>query len=300
MIRSPSLVLIQLRVSRRVSETRIAEKEKEQKGKHVDIKTGEKGTPVKRPASVASPSKTKLAPTTKSEVKSPLRHSQKGPAPKVPVSSAIPELPPKKGDRPKGDRPKGDRPKGDRPKGDRPKGDRPKGDRPKSDRPKSDAEPTTKPTATSVPIQFGAIDPKPIPSPPVDKIEADLKKVAEKLEREPEQPAKALSHVDSRSSTLSTRSTKEKMEELKNGDGVKRDFPEELTESDDDTEEDQGYDVPPPAIVVAPCVPRIPEKQSRGEWITKLQRVMTRVTIIKTGNDTIAHKFEMTQVNFPY
>ena len=204
-----------MRVSRRVSETKIAEKEKkEKKVKEKEVKSEKKEPAPPLPATAAVAVKGE-----KQEGKSPIRHAQKGPAPKAPV----PELPPKQKETLKQDQ-----------------------------EVKSGPEGKVQPPTVEVKKE-------PKPAEPVDKIEADLKKVAEKLEQ------KTPPKYETQSSITSLGSTKEKMDELRNADGIKRDFPEELTDSDSDDENDfeQVYDIPPQPIVAA--VPRIPEKQSKGK-----------------------------------
>ena len=205
-----------MRVSRRVSETKIAEKEKkEKKVKEKEVKSEkEPAPPLPAIAAVAVKGE-------KPEGKSPIRHAQKGPAPKAPV----PDLPPKQKETLKQDQ-----------------------------EVKAGSEVKVQPPTVEVKKE-------PTPAEPVDKIEADLKKVAEKLEQ------KTPPKYETQSSISSLGSTKEKMDELRNGDGIKRDFPEELTDSDSDDENDfeQVYDIPPQPIVAA--VPRIPEKQSKGKII---------------------------------
>ncbi|XP_072020252.1 LOW QUALITY PROTEIN: uncharacterized protein [Amphiura filiformis] len=213
-----------LRVSRRVSETRIAEKEKEQqKVKEHEVKE----VKVEKAPIPAAAGKTDKEPipkvarkAEKIERKSPKRRSQKGPAPK------IPELPPKQAERP--------------------------------EEPVETA-PVEPPAPAPAPAIVAAIEvekKKPETQQVEDKIEADLKKVAEKLEKEGPK-------YETQSSVASSTSTKEKMEELKSGDGIKRDFPEELTDTDSDENDfEQLYDIPPAPIVAAPI---IPDKQSKAQ-----------------------------------
>ncbi len=202
-----------------MSETRIAEKEKEQqKVKENEVKQEVKE--VKEEVKEVKPEKEPTAAIVKKdkvEGKSPRRHAQnKGPAPK------IPDLPPKQGDRVK------------------------------------------QPPETTVTKQPAPPPPEPEKQKPEvieDKIEADLKKVAEKLEQE---EPKLKTKVESSPASTTSSSTKDKGQKLKDDENVKRDFPQELTDTDSDgNDSEQPYDVPPAPIVAAPRVPN--EKQTTGK-----------------------------------